>query len=94
MSYPPHPWTLLKRKRPEETLPPVVIDEKVPTEEQSFGREFNLIRAVDEFGNKRITDIDKRLTLLQIEKLALEKERAVLVQLTTVVNNFKENNNV
>ena len=92
MSYPPNPFSM-KRKKPEETLPPVTYEESLPKKEQSFGNEFNLIRAVDEFGNKRIVDIDKRLKMMQIEQAALEQERKVLCELTAVVQNFKKEKN-
>lgn len=73
--------------KPVETLPPVEYNIRPVQEEQSFGREFNLIRAVDEYGNKRITDIENRLRELHNEKMALEHERLVLCELTAVVFN-------
>lgn len=71
--------------KPADTLPPVEYKSEPISEEKSFGREFNLIRAVDEYGNKRIADIDKRMKELDNEKKALEHERLILCELTAVV---------
>ena len=71
--------------KPEETLPPVEYRTEPVSEEKSFGKEFNLIRAVDEEGNKRIKQIDKRLIELRKEINDLEHERLILCELTDVV---------
>jgi hypothetical protein len=52
---------------------------------QSFGHEFNLIRAVGEYGPQRIASITKLLTDLEAEMIALRQERATLEQLVAVV---------
>ena len=52
---------------------------------QSFGHEFNLIRAVGEYGPQRIASITKLLTDLEAEMVALRQERATLEQLVAVV---------
>ena len=78
---------LFATPKPADTLPPVEYRNDPITEEQSFGREFNLIRMVDEYGNKRIDDIDKRMTVLYNEIKKLEKEREILCELTAVVFN-------
>lgn len=44
----------------------------------SYGHEFNLIRAVKEFGPERIEAITKRLADLDAEAVRLHEERATL----------------
>ena len=52
---------------------------------QSFGHEFNLIRAVGEYGPQRIASITKLLADLEAEMIALRQDRATLEQLVAVV---------
>ena len=54
-------------------------------EGESFGREFNLIRAVAEYGPQRVTEINKRLAAIDAEAKALENERKTLNALIQVV---------
>ncbi len=51
----------------------------------SFGHEFNLIRAVGEYGPQRIATITKTLADLEAEMASLRQERATLEQLVAVV---------
>lgn len=75
--------------KPEDTLPPVEYRTEPVSEEKSFGKEFNLIRAVDEEGNKRIKQIDKRLSELQKEILDIQHERLILSELVAVVSQLQ-----
>ncbi len=51
----------------------------------SFGHEFNLIRAVGEYGPQRIATITKTIATLEAEMIALRQERATLEQLVAVL---------
>ena len=54
-------------------------------ENESWGHEFNLIRAVAEYGPQRVKDINKRLETIEAEAKALEDERRTLESLIKVV---------
>lgn len=54
-------------------------------ENESWGREFNLIRAVAEYGPQRVNEINKRLAAIDAETKALENERKTLNALIQVV---------
>lgn len=88
-------WTQLfptERNRP--TRPDMFVDSSPLSDDiemtyrdnpQSFGYDFNLIRAVAEYGPTRIDMIEKRLTELQTEMLDLQNERKTLEALVAVV---------
>lgn len=52
---------------------------------QSFGHEFNLIKAVAEYGPQRMAEINKRLTAIEQETSRLMEERTTLEALVKVV---------
>lgn len=54
-------------------------------ENESWGRDFNLIRAVAEYGPQRIAAINKRLEAIDTEAKSLEDERTTLDALIAVV---------
>ncbi len=78
----------------ERTRPDVFVDSSPLSDDiemtyrenpPSFGREFNLIRAVSEYGPQRIASITKTLADLEAEMASLREERATLEQLVAVV---------
>jgi hypothetical protein len=52
---------------------------------ESFGSDFNLIRAVSEHAPNRLAVIDKRLNAIEQELAKLRDEREILVNLIAVV---------
>lgn len=54
-------------------------------ENESWGHDFNLIRAVGEYGPQRVADINKRLTAIETESYKLVEERTILEALIKVV---------
>lgn len=83
-------WTkLFPEKYPEvtSTLPDTVQYTTTVrhTESESFGHDFNLIRAVAEYGPQRVAEINKRLTAIETESCKLVEERAILDELIKVV---------
>lgn len=54
-------------------------------ENESWGHDFNLIRAVAEYGPQRVNDINKRLSAIEAEAKALVDERTTLNALIQVV---------
>lgn len=62
-------------------LPTVYLDNHV-----SFGNEFNIIRAVQEYGPQRIDAINKRLKHMQVEMEKLQLEHETLQQLISVAS--------
>lgn len=78
----------------ERVRPEMFVDSSPLTDEvvstymenpPSFGHEFNLIRAVGEYGPQRIATITKTLADLEAEMASLREERATLEQLVAVV---------
>jgi hypothetical protein len=59
----------------------------IPAADASFGKDFNLIRAVQDVAPGRIDAIGKRLADLALERETLENERAILTELVKVVQN-------
>lgn len=55
------------------------------SENESWGHDFNLIRAVGEYGPQRVKDINKRLETIEAEAKALIEERTTLHALIQVV---------
>lgn len=51
----------------------------------SYGRDFNLILAVAEYGPQRVEEINKRLDAIEAEAKALIEERTTLHALIQVV---------
>ena len=86
-------WLSLKR-RPSPTtsiLPSPIMhtDEYVTpspiaTKQQSFGNDFNLIRAVEEYGPQRVESIRKELAQMEARHAALTKEMQTLEKLIAV----------
>lgn len=64
----------------EIPLPPFRTDNPM-----SYGRDFNLIRAVEEYGPQRITQINKELDEMQERANKLLNERGTLEKLVAVV---------
>ena len=65
-----------------------LIDEVVSTYMDyppSFGADFNLIRAVAEYGPQRVAEIDKRLAEIEAETTKLRSERVTLDALIAIV---------
>ena len=56
-----------------------------PDSQQSFGHEFNLIKAVAEYGPQRVAEINKRLIAIEQETSRLMEERTTLEALIKVV---------
>lgn len=52
----------------------------------SFGKDFNLIRAVQEYGPKRIAAIEKELHTMEARASTLEAERIQLQKLVEAVS--------
>lgn len=53
--------------------------------QRSFGYEFNLIKAVEEYGPQRVVEINKRLNVIEQETSRLLEERNTLQALIHVV---------
>lgn len=70
--------------RSEDTKPATNMPDPIDNQE-SFGYNFNLIRAVQEYGPQRIDAIGKRLDTMMREADALEQERRLLEQLVAIV---------
>jgi hypothetical protein len=62
----------------DEHATPVPIPAAAP---QSFGHEFNLIRAVEEYGPQRVATITKELSQLVARELVLQIELSTLERL-------------
>lgn len=58
----------------------------IPAADASFGKDFNLIRAVQDVAPGRIDAIGERLADLALERETLENERAILTELVKVVH--------
>lgn len=56
------------------------------TSSHSFGRDFNIIRAVSEYGPQRVDSIKKELVRMRDQMEKLELEMATLQRLIDVVN--------
>ena len=86
-------WLSLKR-RPSPTtsiLPSPIMhtDEytapsPITAQSQSFGNDFNLIRAVEEYGPQRVESIRKELAQMEARHAALTKEMQTLEKLIAV----------
>lgn len=81
-------------QRAIETLEPVDFNSSTadvsyhpdtPSNPISFGKEFNLIRAVSEYGADRIKLIDRELQSMAEKTKNLSEERAILQKLVDVV---------
>lgn len=86
-------WLSLKR-RPSPTtsiLPSPIMhtDEyaapsPIAAQQQSFGNDFNLIRAVEEYGPQRVASIRQELAQMEARQTALTKEMQTLERLIAV----------
>ena len=86
-------WLSLKR-RPSPTTsilpsPTMHTDEyatpsPIAAKPQSFGNDFNLIRAVEEYGPQRVESIRKELAQMEARHAALTKEMQTLEKLIAV----------
>lgn len=56
----------------------------IPARAQSFGPEFNLIRAIEEYGPQRVESIRKELAQIDARKNALAQEMYTLEKLIAV----------
>jgi hypothetical protein len=52
---------------------------------QSFGRDFNLIRAVEDYGPQRVATIRKEIAQMEARQTLLTKEMRTLEQLIAVI---------
>ena len=57
----------------------------IATQSQSFGNDFNLIRAVEEYGPQRVATIRKEIAQMEARQSALTKEMRTLEQLIAVI---------
>lgn len=64
-----------------DTMPTVIIENQM-----SFGKDFNLIRAVEEHGPLRIEAIDKEVAVLEQKMRALLDEKIVLARLVDAIH--------
>lgn len=86
--------TILKNLFPQK-YPSVIVDSAEMTmgtisqssidNPESFGYNFNLIRAVQEYGPQRIDAISKRLFDMEKEAIKLREERQTLEALVAIV---------
>ena len=86
-------WLSLKR-RPSPTtsiLPSPIMhtDEyaapsPIAAQQQSFGNDFNLIRAVEEYGPQRVASIRQELAQMEVRQTVLTKEMQTLERLIAV----------
>ena len=86
-------WLSLKR-RPSPTTsilpsPTMHTDEyatpsPIAAQPQSFGNDFNLIRAVEEYGPQRVESIRKELAQMEVRQTVLTKEMQTLEKLIAV----------
>jgi hypothetical protein len=60
-------------------------DHPSPPADKSFGKDFNLIRAIQDTAPTRIEVINQRLAAIAMERETLENERAILTDLVKVV---------
>jgi hypothetical protein len=56
----------------------------IAAQQQSFGNDFNLIRAVEEYGPQRVASIRKELAQMEARQAALTKEMQTLEKLIAV----------
>lgn len=57
----------------------------IATQSQSFGNDFNLIRAVEDYGPQRVATIRKEIARMEARQTLLIKEMRTLEQLIAVV---------
>jgi hypothetical protein len=86
-------WLSLKR-RPSPTTsilpsPTMHTDEyatpsPIAAQPQSFGNDFNLIRAVEEYGPQRVASIRQELAQMEVRQTVLTKEMQTLEKLIAV----------
>jgi hypothetical protein len=56
----------------------------IAAQQQSFGNDFNLIRAVEEYGPQRVASIRQELAQMEVRQNALTKEMQTLEKLIAV----------
>ena len=86
-------WLSLNR-RPSPNTSPIpsththtdeyAIRSPIPARAQSFGHDFNLIRAVEEYGPQRVESIRKELASIDARKEVLTKEMHTLERMIAV----------
>ena len=87
-------WLSLNRRPSPKTFPlvsPIMHTDEYATptpiapQAQSFGNDFNLIRAVEEYGPQRVASIRQELAQMEARLTALTKEMQTLEQLIAVI---------
>ena len=82
-NYPPTPTATLPEISMNEwdTIPKTTVDNPM-----SFGKDFNLILAVAEYGPKRVDEIEEEMEDIRQRMIQLQDERDTLTRLISALN--------